>query len=142
MPLGRWWGSTAGLIELAVLAMAMAVVLVAGLPGFFRDKQEERDSDAMAAARASQSAAERIGGRHGGFYDGLDGVTTANLRRVDSSLQDDRISVIWLKPRAYRIRVLSDTGTSFDVGRNHNGTVKLTCRPAGDGGCGEAGSWR
>lgn len=142
MPLGRWWGSTAGLIELAVLGVVMAAVVAIGLPAFFRDRSDELDSDAIAAARASQGAAERIAKRQGGLYHGVGGVTTANLRGVDSSLDHARISVIWLKARAYRIRVLSGTGTSFDIGRNRNGTVSRSCVPAGEGRCGEAGTWR
>ncbi|MSO42357.1 MAG: hypothetical protein EXQ70_10775 [Solirubrobacterales bacterium] len=142
MPLGRWWGSTAGLVELAVLGAVMLAVVAVGLPAFFRDRSDELDSDAIGAARASQGAAERIGAGHGGRFDGADGVTTENLRGLDSGLAGARISVIVLKPRAYRVRVLSDTGTSFDIGRNRNGTVNRTCVPAGEGRCGEEGTWR
>jgi hypothetical protein len=41
----------------------------------------------------------------------------------------------------YTVRVQSATGNTFDIRRNNDGTVDMSCASAGDGGCPTDGNW-
>lgn len=41
----------------------------------------------------------------------------------------------------YRLKVLSDSGTTFKIARGQDGDYARTCTKPGTGGCGSAGTW-
>ena len=68
-------------------------------------------------------------------------MTVANLRAVELTLNDAARTVPAVTAASYTVRVTSDSGNSFDLARNADGTTNLTCVTAGDGGCAADGTW-
>ena len=47
----------------------------------------------------------------------------------------------WPGRDTYTVRVQSETGNTFDVTQNNDGTIDLTCASADDAGCPADGTW-
>jgi len=56
-------------------------------------------------------------------------------------LGDAALTVPLAGARTYTIRVQSDTGNTFDIHRNQNGTVDMNCTTAGQSGCPSTANW-
>ena len=136
-------GSESGFtwIELLVVIGVLGILAAIALPAFFSERDKARDAEAKAAARTAQIAAEAIRTANDGDYDGTDGVTVANLRAIELTLNDAALTVPAVVATSYTVRVTSDSGNSFDLARNADGTTDLTCVTAGEGGCKSDGTW-
>lgn len=125
----------------------MTVTVIAGLlaglavPAFFQQRDRARDAAAQASARAAQTAAMEIGQENGGRFNGPGGVTLANLFAFDATLADVDLTVPLALADIYTVRVQSETGNTFDITQNDDGTTDLTCASADDAGCPADGTW-
>lgn len=128
------------LVELLVVMLILGLLAGIGIPAFLSQREKARDVDAKQAAGTAAIAAETIGSENDGNYDGANGVTVDNLRRVETSLQDANLTVVDAGPKNYTIRVTAPTGHTFDYTRDA-GIVTTACAPAGEGGCPPDGNW-
>ena len=122
------------LVELLVVMLILGLLATVAIPSFI-------DARAKVAVRKAQTAAETVATENNGEYGGPGGVTVASLEAAEITLQDADLSVPAVTADSYRVRVGSDTGNSFDITRNEDGTTDLTCATTGQAGCPEDGSW-
>ena len=129
------------LVELLVVMLIIGLLAAISVPAFYGQRDKANDADAKVAVRTAQTAAETVSVDNDGAYDGPDGVTVANLVAVEEVLSDSDLSVPAAAADGYTVRVRSATGNTFDITRNSDGTVELTCAVPGDAGCPPDGSW-
>jgi type IV pilus assembly protein PilA len=124
------------LVELLVVMLILGLLAAIAIPAFFNQRDKARDASAKEAVRTAETAAETLATDNQGAYDGAGGVTVANLRNIEETLNDANLSVP-VAPTAdtYTVRVTSDTGNTFDIARAANGTVELSCESDGNAGC-------
>ncbi len=139
MSAGRSDGFT--LVELLVVMLIIGLLAAISVPAFYGQRDKANDADAKVAVRTAQTAAETVSVDNGGAYDGAGGVTVANLVGVEEVLSDSDLSVPAVASDGYTVRVRSATGNTFDISRNDDGTVDLTCAVPGDAGCPSDGTW-
>jgi type IV pilus assembly protein PilA len=123
------------LVELLVVMLILGLLAAIAIPAFFNQRDKARDASAKEAVRTAETAAETIATDNQGAYDGANGVTVANLRTVEETLNDAALTVPAVGPDTYTVRVTSDTGNTFDISRAADGTVELSCETDGDAGC-------
>ena len=111
------------------------------VPSFFLQRDKARDADAKVSVRTAQNAAETVATDNQGSYDGPGGVTVNRLRDIEETLRDVDLSVLAVDEGRYTVRVLSDTGNTFDITRNDDGTTDHTCASADKAGCPADGTW-
>jgi len=129
------------LVELLVVMLILGLLAAVAIPSFIVQREKGFDAQAKVAVRTAQTAAETVATDNNGDYDGAGGVTVASLEAAEITLQDADLSVPAVTADSYRVRVTSDTGNSFDITRNDDGTTDLSCATAGVAGCPEDGSW-
>lgn len=129
------------LVELLVVMLILGVLAAVAVPSFFLQRDKAHDADAKVAVRTAQTAAETVATDNDGSYGGAGGVTVVNLRAVEETLSDVALSVPAVNAGGYTLRVQAQTGNTFDITRNADGTVDLTCATAGDSGCPPDGTW-
>jgi prepilin-type N-terminal cleavage/methylation domain-containing protein len=129
------------LVELLVVMLVLAILITIAIPSFFRQTEKAKDVGAKAAAGAAQTAAETIATDNDGLYDGPNGVSVANLRSIEETLQGADLTVSGVGPHSYTVSVHSATGNDFEIVRHNNGTTDHTCTTAGTGGCPLGGNW-
>jgi type IV pilus assembly protein PilA len=129
------------LVELLVVMLILGLLAAIAVPAFFGERDKARDADAKAAARSAATAAETLATDNEGSYDGAGGVTVINLRAVEETLSDADLDVPAVAADSYTVRVTSDTGNTFDLTRNPDGTFDLDCAPPDEAGCPPDGTW-
>jgi type IV pilus assembly protein PilA len=137
--MGRESGFT--LVELLVVMLILGLLAAIAIPSFFVQRDKARDADAKSAVRTAENAAETIATDNDGRYDGAGGVTVARLTSIESTLAGASLSVPAVSAGGYTVRVTSDTGNSFDIVRNSDGTTDFPCAAAGSAGCPSDGTW-
>jgi prepilin-type N-terminal cleavage/methylation domain-containing protein len=133
--MGRDAGFT--LVELLVVMLILGLLAGIAVPSFFAQRDKARDADAKVAAKTAQLAAETVATDN----DGPEGVTVANLRAVEETLQDADLSVPAVGAKTYTVRVRSVTGNDFDITRQNDGSYSLACTNPGTAGCPPSGDW-
>jgi prepilin-type N-terminal cleavage/methylation domain-containing protein len=129
------------LVELLVTMLVLAILIAIAIPSFFHQTEKAKDVDAKTAAGAAQTAAETIATDNHGLYNGANGVSVANLRSVEASLQGADLTVPAVGAHSYTVSVHSATGNDFEVIRHNDGSTDFTCTTAGMGGCPLGGDW-
>ena len=129
-----------GLIVIVAVVVALLVALA--------DDDTERegspaadvafDADAKSVARSAQTALEVYATDNGGDYTG---VGVDDLREIEPSLPEDGIEIVSAGTANYELTYASETGSTFTVIRNSDGSVVRTCDPFGVGGCPGSGVW-
>jgi type IV pilus assembly protein PilA len=130
------------LIELLVVMLIIAILAALAIPSFFNQRNKARDADAKADARTAQTAMETYATENNGAYTGATaGAATDTLNTIEPTLNGATLSLpVAPTGTTYSIRVVSGTGTQFNIARLANGTFTYTCSPAG-GGCPTGGTW-
>ncbi len=126
--------------ELLTVLVLIGLLGAIAVPAYLHQRDRARDAQAKADARAAQTAALEIGQENGRF-NGPGGVNVANLVAIEPGLGDVQLTVPLAATEAYTVRVKSETGNSFEINRNADGTTDLTCAGAGDAGCPADGTW-
>jgi type IV pilus assembly protein PilA len=129
------------MIETLTVLVVIGTLAAIAVPAFLQHRDRARDTTAQASAHAAQTAAIEIGQENGGRFAGARGVTVRNLIAVEPSLEDADLTVPLALADTYTIRVQSDTGNTFDITQNNDGTTDRTCASADDAGCPSDGTW-
>lgn len=129
------------MIELLIMFVIGVVVVAIAVPAFYQQRDRARDSTAQASARTAEAAAIEIARKNDGLYSGPGGVEVQNLVAVEPTLEDVKLTVPFVMPDAFTVRVQSDSGNTFDITKNDDGTIDLTCASADDAGCRSDGTW-
>ena len=127
------------MVELLTVVVVIGTLMAIAVPAFFHHRDKARDASAQASARAAQTAAIEIGqeSRDNGYSD----VTVRNLERVEPALDGRSLTVPSASTDTFTVRVQSETGNTFDIRQNNDGSVDLMCASADDGGCPADGTW-
>jgi type IV pilus assembly protein PilA len=126
------------LIELLVVMLVLSLLAVIAIPAFFGQRDKARDAEAKADLAGAQLAIETYAIDHDGTYTGANRPT---LVAIEGALSDSDLTVVNAGGSSYQLRVISDTGTSFNLQRESNGAVGRSCAPPGSGGCPAGGGW-
>jgi type IV pilus assembly protein PilA len=129
------------LVELLVVMIILALLAAIVIPAFFGQIDKSRDASAKSAVRTAEDAAEVIATGNEGKYGGANGVTVANLRAVEPTLNDADLSVSGVADDHYTVTVTSMTGNAFSITRMADSTTDFTCTFPDTGGCPAGGHW-
>ena len=129
------------LVEILVVMLILGLLAAIAIPSFFNQREKARDANAKMAAKTAQEAAEAVATDNNRYYDGPEGVTVANLRHAEATLNNADLSVPAVGHDTYTVRVHSVTGNDFEVSRAADGSSTLTCTTAGKDGCPSSGTW-
>jgi prepilin-type N-terminal cleavage/methylation domain-containing protein len=129
------------LVELLVVMLILGILAAIAVPSFFNERDKARDAEAKVSAKTAQTAAETIRTDNNGAYDGANGVTVARMQSVEPTLNGATLTVSNLSASTYTITATSETGNTFNVTRNGNGTSSLTCEVTDRHGCPADGTW-
>lgn len=126
------------MVELLTVVVVIGTLAAIAVPAFFHHRDRAQDATAQATVRAAQTAAIEIGQESEGNYRS---VNVPHLVDVEPALDDTLLTVPDAQDDSYTVRVQSETGNTFDIRQNDDGTVDLTCASADDGGCSADGTW-
>ncbi len=130
------------LIELLVVMLILGILATIAMVAFLNQKNKATDSQAKTNARTLQTAVEACGSDNRGSYASCD--ITA-LRAIEKSLPQSGSSVSATGTAdTWSVSALSDSGNSFTIGRDDDGTITHSCSvPSGSdrGGCPTGDSW-
>jgi type IV pilus assembly protein PilA len=129
------------LVELLVVMLILGILAAIAVPSFFNERDKARDAEAKVAAKTAQTAAETIRTDNNGAYDGVNGVTVPRMQSVEPTLNGATLTVSNLSASTYTITATSDTGNTFNVTRDGDGTSSLTCEVTDRHGCPADGTW-
>ena len=129
------------LVEVLVVMLIIALLAAIAIPSFFNQSDKARDASAKTAARTAETAAEVVATNNDGKYNGPGGVTVANLRVQEQTLNAANLSVSGVAADGYTVTVTSLTGNAFSITRNPDGTKDMTCTFPNSGGCPADGQW-
>lgn len=128
------------LIELLVVTLILSLLVAIALPAFFTQREKARDAEAKSQVRTAASAVETFATDNNGSYDGA---TRIDLGEIEKALRDvgPRLSVPRTTEREYTVQVRSETGISFQLLREADGSTTTFCDRPGHGGCPSDGTW-
>jgi type IV pilus assembly protein PilA len=134
------------LVELLVVMLILGLLAAIAIPAFFNQRDKAKDASAKEAVRTAETAMETYATDNDGSYVGAkaDG-TAGSLQDIENTLNDADVSIVGTPTASsYEVRVVSETGTDFNITRNSDGTTDLTCGAVagqGDAGCPSNGVW-
>jgi prepilin-type N-terminal cleavage/methylation domain-containing protein len=129
------------LVELLTVMLLIVLLAVIGVPAYWNQRDKAEDAQAKADARAAEVAALDVAAENSGRFNGAGGVSVLSLRVADPGLKDVEMQVPLRRESSFTVRVESETGNTFDVTRNRDGSTELTCASADRAGCPPDGTW-
>ena len=132
------------LVELLVVMLILGLLAAIAIPAFFNQRDKAKDASAKEQVRTAETAMETYATDHDGHYDGSPNAaapTPATLHGIENTLDDTKLSVDAVAPASYKVTATSDTGNTFIITRNSDGTTDLTCDAGGTAGCPTGGNW-
>ncbi len=125
------------LVELMIVMLILGLLAAIAVPSFFSQRDKARDAHAKQELVTARTATETYAVDNNGNYTGA---TAAELAQIEETLNGSPLTVLAAGPRTYRLQVVSDTTSVFNLERNLGG-MQHSCNPAGAGGCRADGSW-
>ncbi len=119
------------LVELLVAMLILGILVAAALPMLLGQRTKAHDANAKASVTTAAKAATAFGTEKGGY----DTVTTADLIKVEKSLDTARDLHVEGSDRTFTVTVKSAGGTSYSIARAADGELTRDCTPAGSGSC-------
>ncbi|MCB0866074.1 MAG: type II secretion system protein [Solirubrobacterales bacterium] len=118
------------LVELLVVMLILGILAAIAIPAFFSQRDKGYDSDAKANARTTQTAMETYFIDNDGTYATA---TIADLEDIEGTISDfaGSVALSGLAANTYTITSTSDSGNTYLITRNADGSVDQTC--TGDG---------
>jgi type IV pilus assembly protein PilA len=135
------------LVELLVVMLILGLLAAIAIPAFFNQSNKAKDAKAKEAVRTAETAMETYATDHNGHYNGPPAPTAAALRQIEATLNDANLAdPTGVTQSSYTVTVTSDTGNTFSITRNSDGTTDLTCTQEdggnnGEYGCPAGGNW-
>ena len=135
------------LVELLVVMLILGLLAAIAIPAFFNQSNKAKDSKAKEAVRTAETSMETYATDHNGHYNGPPAPTAASLRTIEATLNDANLgNPTGVTASAYTVTVTSDTGNTFSITRNSDGTTDLSCvqedgGTGGEYGCPAGGNW-
>jgi Tfp pilus assembly protein PilE len=125
------------MLELLTVLVVVGLLAAVAVPSFSLQRDRALDSQAMANARAAQSATLSVdqGDR------GEGPLTAASLMEADGSLEGADLTVDSTRKGAVTLSVRSETGNTFEISQYPDGGTDLTCASADRAGCPADGTW-
>jgi type IV pilus assembly protein PilA len=135
--------SEAGFTVVELLTVMLVLVLLAAVavPAYWNQRDKALDAQAKADARSAETAALDVAAENDGRFNGPGGVTELSMRVAEPGLEDVDLEVPLRRESSFTIRVQSESGNTFDITRNRDGTTELTCASADRAGCPADGKW-
>lgn len=125
------------LVELMIVMLILGLLAAIAVPSFFSQRDKARDAEAKQQLVTARTATETYGVDNDGNYTGA---TAAELAQIEETLNGSPLTVLAAGPRTYRLQVVSDTASVFNLERALGG-MQHTCNPSGTGGCRADGTW-
>jgi type IV pilus assembly protein PilA len=132
-------GSESGftLVELLVVMLILGILAAIAIPAFFNQRDKARDADTKASVRTVETAEETYFVDNG-EYTG----TLADLTAIEPTINDaPSTPTLSAGTRTYTVGIQSDTGTTFTLERQADGSLVYNCDAPGTGGCPTGGNW-
>lgn len=129
------------LVELLVIMLILGILAAIAVPAFYSQRDKAKDSEAMAAVRAAQTAIETYANDNGGSYAAA---TSAKLDALESTLDPAKlaVSVPGTGTALYTVAYESEnTPNTFSISREASGETTFACTPEGSDGCPAGGDW-
>lgn len=120
-----------GLVELLVTLLILGVLIAVAIPSLLNQRTKAQDTNAKSAAATAAKAATA----YGTASDGFDGLSPAELVKVEKSLGSARNLQADGAGKTFTVGVESAAGTTFSIARAADGAITRDCAPAGSGGC-------
>jgi type IV pilus assembly protein PilA len=131
------------LVELLVVMLILGLLAAIAIPSFFNQRDKAKDADAKEAVRTAQTAMETWATDHGGVYNDPAAPTATDLQAIETSLNDANLAPApTATATGYTVTATADdTGNTFSITRNTDGTLDSDCTTHGEGGCPSNGKW-
>lgn len=130
------------LIELLVVMLILGILAAIAIPSFFNQRDKATDAQAKAGVRTAQTSIETWATDHGGKYAvGAVSPTAAELKAIETTLNDVKLEAPVSTETTYTVSVESDTGNKFKISRDAEGKVTFPCTAEKKAGCPAGGSW-
>ena len=126
------------LVELLVVMLILGLLAAIAIPSFFAQRDKARDAAAKTEVRTAATALETYRSDHDGSYAGA---TVPDLEAIETTLAAATLAVGVAGADEYAISATSQTGNTFTIERNPNGTTDFTCAAPGTAGCPADGTW-
>src|SRR3712207_5048358 len=124
------------LIELLVVILIIGILAAIAIPAFLGQRQRAQDTEAKTAVRQAATAMETY------FTDNQTyaNADAAALQGIEQSLATGAGTTLALNPvptaSTYKLTVTAQTGNTFSIEKDANGTVTRSCvRASTKGGC-------
>jgi type IV pilus assembly protein PilA len=128
------------LVELLVVMLILGLLAAIAIPSFFNQTDKANDASAKVQARTAETAMETYRTDHNGSYAGADG---AALHTIENTVPAATTVTFPGGGVAYTVTspAAANTGNTFSITRNTDGSKTSDCTTHNTGGCPSNGHW-